>query len=279
MLEAVLDGLIDSLKLLPFLFLTYLLMEYIEDKIEDKTRAVLNKSGAIGPLFGGLFGVIPQCGFSAAASSLYAARVITMGTLIAIYLSTSDEMLPILISQAVSPVIIGKILGLKALIGMLVGFIVDRFCKKAEMVDIHHFCEHENCECGHGILRPAIKHTVKIFVFILIITVVLNMVVRIVGLDSLSGSVLNRPVIGAVLSGLVGLIPNCGASVVITSLYLGGALSFGTMMAGLLVGAGVGVLVLLRVNENKKENLIIIGILYLSGVLAGILINLIGISL
>lgn len=281
MLDCIIDALVDSLKLLPFLFVTYLLMEYLEDRLEDKSRNVLKKAGHLGPLWGSALGMVPQCGFSAAASSLYAGKVITMGTLIAVFLSTSDEMLPIFISQAVAPTRIILILLLKVICGLIVGFAIDIcarvFLKKQEReVDIHHFCEHEHCSCGHGIIKPAILHTVKIVAFIFAISVILNIIVESVGIDAISGSMLNRPIIGEVICGIIGLIPNCGASVAIATLYLEGAISFGAMMAGLLVGAGVGVLVLIRVNDDKKENLIIVTILYVTGVLFGIIFNLFG---
>lgn len=278
-LDALLDSLIDSIKLLPFLFVTYLLMEYLESRMTQKTREVLHKSGKTGPVWGAVIGMIPQCGFSAAASNLYAGRMITMGTLLAIYLSTSDEMLPILISEAVSPILIMKILLLKVAIGMITGFIVDfvfeRVMKREEKeVDIHHFCEHEHCHCGHGILKPALRHSLQIFGFIFLVSAVLNLVIGYVGTEALTNFILNRPVVGELLTGVIGLIPNCAASVVITQLYLDGVIRFGTMMAGLLVGAGVGILVLFRVNGEKKENLRIVGILYLVGVIAGMIINL-----
>lgn len=277
-LDALLDTLLDSVKLLPFLFLTYLLMEYVEHKMGAKAQGLLKSSGKTGPLWGAVLGMMPQCGFSAAASSLYAGRIITMGTLIAIFLSTSDEMLPVLISEAVPYQLILKILLIKVIIGMVAGFIIDFVCsrrnkgKKIE-IDVHHFCEHGHCHCGKGILKPALNHTIKIFVFILLISAVLNIAIGLMGTEVLAEFVLNKPVIGELLAGLIGLIPNCAASVVITQLYLDGVLQIGTMMAGLLVGAGVGLLVLFRVNDNKKENIKIVGLLYGIGVVAGIIIN------
>lgn len=284
MLNAFLDALIDSAKLIPFLFLTYLLMEYLEDKIEEKTKEKLKKAGHTGPVWGALIGVIPQCGFSAGAASLFAGRVISVGTLIAVFLSTSDEMLPILVSEAVNPVVIIKILGIKVLVALVAGLLIDfvfiRVLKKKEQeVDIHHFCEHEHCSCGQGILKPAIKHTLQITAFIFVVSFIINFVVQTIGIENIGESILGRPVIGAILTGIIGLIPNCGASVAITSLYVKGVIDFGTMMAGLLVGAGVGVMVLVKVNEDKKQNLAIIGILYLIGVISGITINLLGIVL
>ncbi len=279
LLDLLLDSLIDNIKILPVLFLTFLLMEYIEDKMKDSTRRKMKEAGKYGPIFGGILGVIPQCGFSAAASNLYAGRVITLGTLIAVFLSTSDEMLPIMISQAVSFAFIIKILAIKAVYGMVAGFLIDYIVDKVikapkKDIDIEHFCEHEHCECGReGILAPAIKHTVKIFVFLFVISFAIGLAIEYFGLDSISQSILNGTVWGPVFSGIIGLIPNCASSVFVTELYLEGGISFGTLMSGLFVGAGVGILVLSRVNENKKENALIIMALYLIGVFGGTVLN------
>lgn len=288
--EVALDALIDSVKLLPFLFVTYLAMEYLEHKTSDKSNQLVERSGKIGPLYGSLLGIVPQCGFSAAATNLYAGRVITLGTLIAIYLSTSDEMLPILISEKVSILLILKILFVKVVIGMIAGFAIDfihqKFLRFTHMKDphhlpdIHHMCEHEHCHCDEkGIFPSALKHTVEIFVYILVISFLLNLVIAYIGEDTLSSFILNRPVIGELAAGLIGLIPNCAASVVITQLYLEGLLSAGPMMAGLLVSAGVGLLVLFKVNDHPRENLKILGLLYAIGVFSGLLIELFGITL
>lgn len=277
MWDIILDTLIDGLKLVPFLFLTYLAMEYLEHKTGQKTQQIVKKAGKWGPLMGGLAGAVPQCGFSAAASNLYAGKVITLGTLLAIYLSTSDEMLPILISEKAPVMLIVRILLAKAVIGALAGFVVDVIFSKRgneeEHEHIHEICEHEHCHCEKGIVRSALNHTVHITFFILAVTFALNLVLHFVGEDALANLVLNRPLLGPVLAGAVGLIPNCAASVVITQLYLQGAMSAGAMMAGLLVGAGVGLLVLFRVNHNRRENLKVLGLLYFTGVLAGILIE------
>ncbi len=267
--------LLDSVKLLPFLFLTYLAMEYLEHKAEDKAQRLVRKSGRLGPVIGGLLGAVPQCGFSAAASNLYAGRVITLGTLLAIYLSTSDEMLPILISEQAPVGLIVKILLMKAAIGMLAGIIIDLLLprKQEEHDHIHELCEHEHCNCEKGIFRSALKHTVNIALFIVVIGFVLEFILHFAGEDALAGLLWNRPILGPLLAGIVGLIPNCAASVALTQLYLAGALSMGAMMAGLLVGAGVGLMVLLKVNGNLRENLKIIGLLYGIGVAAGIAID------
>lgn len=269
----------DSIKILPFLFLTYLVMEYLEEKMNAKTVAVLQQSKKSGPIWGALLGMLPQCGFSASASNLYAGRMITIGTLVAVYLSTSDEMLPMMISASIDPAFIVKVVFLKAVIGMVSGCLIDFVWQKLlhhakRVPDIHHFCEHEHCECGHGIVRPAIKHTLKIWFFIFLVTIILNFVIEVVGTEALSNFILSKPIIGELLAGIIGLIPNCAASVVITQLFIDGLIPFGTMMAGLLVGAGVGILILLRVNEDRKDTLRIIGLLYVIGVVAGMLINL-----
>lgn len=279
MLDIIWDTLIDGLKLVPFLFLTYLAMEYLEHKTGRKTEQIVKKAGKWGPFVGGLAGAVPQCGFSAAASNLYAGKVITLGTLLAIYLSTSDEMLPILISEKAPVMLIVRILLTKAVIGALAGFAVDViFSKKGneeEHEHIHEICEHEHCHCEKGIVHSALNHTVQITFFILAVTFALNLILHFVGEDALANLVLNRPLLGPVLAGIVGLIPNCAASVVITQLYLQGAMSAGAMMAGLLVGAGVGLLVLFRVNHNRRENLKVLGLLYFIGVFSGVLIELI----
>ncbi len=266
----------DSLKLVPFLFLTYLAMEYLEHKTGPKVHKIIRRAGKWGPLAGGILGAAPQCGFSAAASNLYAGRLITMGTLLAVFLSTSDEMLPILISYQASPQLIVKIVLLKVAIGMAAGFVVDLLLGKKCMDEhshIHEICEQEHCHCQEGIVRSAVYHTLKISFFILLVTLLLNIVLHFGGEDMIATVLRDRPIIGPMIAGLVGLIPNCASSVVITQLYLEGAMSFGTMMAGLLVGAGVGILILCRVNHNKKENLKIITLLYAIGVIVGIFLG------
>ena len=267
----------DGVTLIPFLFLTYLAMEWLEHKAGDKVNELVGKSGKFGPLAGGVLGVVPQCGFSAAASNLFTGRVITMGTLIAIYLSTSDEMLPILISEKVDPKLILEILLTKVLIGIAAGFLVDLVIKKKqpEQGHIHEICEQEHCDCQKGIIRSAAVHTVKIMAFILLIGFLLEILFEIVGEDALGSLILNRPFLGPILAGIVGLVPNCAASVAITELYLGNALGYGAMLAGLLVNAGVGILVLFQVNHDIKENLTVLGLVYTIGVAAGIVVSLV----
>lgn len=283
MLDIILDTLSDSIKLLPFLFLTYLAMEYLEHKTGEKLQNTIRKSGKWGPVAGSVLGAFPQCGFSAAASNLYAGRIITLGTLLSIYLSTSDEMLPVLISENAGIGMIMKVLGVKILIGMAAGLTIDIVIRhlsknRDEELRIEHLCEQHHCHCEEGILKSALHHTIEIFLYLMLISFVLNLLIGMIGEDFLAGLILNRPVIGELAAGLIGLIPNCAASVVITQLYLKGVLSTGAMMSGLLSGAGVGILVLLRVNDKRKENVRIIGLLYVIGVLAGLLIELLGIQ-
>lgn len=282
MSEIILDSVIDSIKLLPFLFLTYLFMEWLEHKTGSAARNKIRTAGKFGPVWGGLLGVIPQCGFSAAASSLFSGRVLTVGTLIAVYLSTSDEMFPIMISNAVPAATIIKILACKAGIGILSGLAVEyvytHVLKKQEKdMDIHEICEEERCHCEHGLISSAVSHTLKVFVYIFLISLALNIIIGLVGEETLAGFFTGAPVLGELISALVGLIPNCASSVVITQLYLDHIIGAGAMMAGLLVNAGVGLLILFRLNKDRVQNLKIIATLYGLGVFWGIIIELTGI--
>jgi hypothetical protein len=222
---------------------------------------------------------LPQCGFSTAASNLYASRVITLGTLIAVFLSTSDEMLPIFISEQFSAISILKIILLKAGIGIIAGFLIDFILRKKEKAEenIKSICEKEHCHCDKkNIFISALKHSISIFIYIYIFSFILNILIHFIGEETLGNLILSKPIIGNLLAGLVGLIPNCAASVVITELYIKQIISLGTMMSGLLVGAGVGLLVLFRINNNVKENLKITALLYAIGVAAGIIIEFSG---
>ncbi len=279
-------SLIDTLRLVPFLFVTYLAMEALEHKAGDRAEAAIRKAGAAGPAIGAVLGVFPQCGFSAAAATLYAGRVITFGTLIAVFLSTSDEMLPIFIAEQVDPIVILKILGAKLLIGLIMGFLVDgvmRIARRrgADDMSIHELCERDRCHChggGGGILKSAVKHTLQVTLFIFIITLVLEAAIEGVGEDVLAEFLGANPGLSVFASALVGLIPNCAASVVITELYLEGTLAAGAMMSGLLVSAGVGLLVLFRTNRPVKRNIAILAVLYGIGVVWGLIISAAGIT-
>ncbi|MCI8402447.1 MAG: arsenic efflux protein [Lachnospiraceae bacterium] len=277
--DALTDAMGDTLKLIPFLFAAYLLMEYIEHRAAKKSRQLLAQAGRLGPLWGAAAGLFPQCGFSAAAANFYTARLISRGTLIAVFLSTSDEMLPILISRAVSPSLILRILAIKFLMGMTAGFLVDAAGRHFHTVtgsgpQIHELCEQEHCDCQAGIWMPALRHTTSIAAFVFAATLLLNITIALTGEDTLAAFLQSLPLLSVALTALAGLIPNCAPSVIMTELYLQGALSFGAAMAGLLVGAGTGLLILFRMNRHPKENLKITAILYGTGMAAGLLLEL-----
>ena len=290
MSEIIIDSLLDTIKdtvtLIPFLFITYLAMEWLERKTEDQSVALLSRIGKSGPIIGSAVGIIPQCGFSAAAASLYSGGVISVGTLLAVFLSTSDEMVPIFISSSVSTGTIGKLLLTKFIIALITGVAADMTVRLINYTfrtqkHIHDLCEQDECGCEDedgGIVHSAFIHTMKITVFIFLISLVISLLVGFIGKNALAGFMTGIPVLGVFLSALIGLIPNCAASVIITQLYLEGLLTPGQMMAGLLVGAGVGVIVLIRTNRHMSENLRVISVLYLTGAAWGILIDLMGIT-
>ena len=277
--EIIEHTLLDSIKLIPFLFLTYLLMEYIEHKTSNKVKQTIQKSGKLGPLFGWLVGIVPQCGFSVSATNLYAARVMTLGTLISVYLTTSDEMLPILISENISIVTILTILGIKLVIGIVAGFIIDFIARKLnknkleeKIVDI---CEHEHCHCENGIVKSALKHTINIFIFIVLVTFIINIVIHFIGEDTIASFLRNQPILGPIIAGIIGLIPNCASSVLLVELYIMGGLYFPALVAGLSTGAGVGLFIL--VSRNKKHPLQSLGIIvlqFLIGVISGLFLSI-----
>lgn len=280
MKDIILDTLIDLLKLLPFLFIAFFIMEYIEHKLSKKSKKLVEKSGKYGPFIGSILGAFPQCGFSVSATNLYATKIITLGTLISIYLSTSDEMLPILISEGINISFIIKTLLLKILIGMLSGVIIDYIFKKNNNKytsnGIEHFCDEEHCDCKHNILLSVIKHTLSIGIFIMFISFILNIGMEYLGNETINHIFMKNSLFGPFITSLVGLIPNCAASVAITELYLNGSITYGSMLSGLLTGSGVALLVLFKVNKNIKENIKIFIITYGIGVIAGIIIDLIG---
>ena len=280
-LEVLQDTAIDTIKLLPFLFITYLIMEYIEHKTSNKVKDVIKKSGKFGPLLGAIVGVFPQCGFSVSATNLYAGRVITLGTLISVYLATSDEMLPILLTEAVPAGTIFTILGIKLVLGIVAGFIIDfviRIFRKEKVEEqeekIEEICEHEHCHCEEGIVTSAIKHTLNITIFIFFITLVLNGIIAYIGEDTIAHFISKNVILGPIVAGLIGLIPNCASSVILTELFISNVISMPVLISGVAVNAGVGLLVLFKTNKNIKENIKIVGILYLIGVLAGIILEL-----
>lgn len=277
MKEVILDTIIDSLKLIPFLLVAFLIIELLEHKLNNKTKHIITKSKKVGPIIGSLLGVIPQCGFSVMATNLYITRIITLGTLISIYLSTSDEMLIIMISEKVEISLILKILLIKILFGIVYGLIIDKIInkKKKDKETNYELCDKEHCDCNHSILLSAIKHTLHITLFIFIITLIINTIFTLLGDNYLSKILLNNSILSPFVTSLIGLIPNCAASVILTELYLNSTISLGALIGGLLTSSGSSLLVLIKNNKNQKENLSIILLLYALGVLSGIIIELI----
>ena len=278
MLDYLLDGVLDTLQLLPYLFITFVLLEYLEHKLNKRNQEILSNNKKYGPVIGGVLGALPQCGFSSMAANLFSAKVITMGTLIAVFLSTSDEMLPIMISEKVNILIMLRIIGFKVIVGIIVGIIIDAIYKNSQNMKIDiigDLCESEHCSCEKdGILLSSLKHTLKIGLFILIANLLINLVIYQIGFENVSNLLLNNNILTYFISSLVGLVPNCAGSVIITELYLSNLISIGTMLAGLLTGSGLGILLLFKTNKNIKENLTILSIIYFVGVFIGIIVDM-----
>lgn len=330
-LEILADATKDTLVLVPFLFVTYLVLESLEHAAGARVAAVVRKAGAAGPIVGGILGVLPQCGFSAMGATLFAGRVVTLGTLLAVFLSTSDEMLPLLVAEQVDLGLVGRILAAKAAIGIVVGLVADAILRLVahrshahgadSLVDglseagagvghIHELCERDHCRCeddeddeharelheahdhahdhaGHehargtsgmlgSVVRGAVSHTVQVTVFIFVITLVLSVLLDTLGEEAIASILGSNAVVATFVSALVGLIPNCAASIVITQLYLDGALGLGPMMAGTLVAGGAGFLVLFRTNRNVRENVCVLAILLAVGIVSGLVILALG---
>ena len=254
MKDIIIDTFIDALKILPFLFITFLLLELLEHKLNNKTKNVISKSGKVGPIIGSLLGAIPQCGFSVVATNLYITRVISLGTLFSIYLSTSDEMLPIMLSQNVNFKTILMVILIKIITGMLFGFVIDLVIRKNNKNKYdYHICEEEHCHCDHGIVKSSLKHTFNIIIFIIGVSFILNVIFLYCGNDLISKIFMKDTLFGPFWGSLVGLIPNCGASVILTEMFLKGAINLGTCIAGLLTGSGVALLVLFKSNKIIKK--------------------------
>lgn len=265
----------ETLLLLPFLFATYLVLEAVEAHAGSALERFLERARSVGPLAGALAGVVPQCGVSAAAASFYAGGVVSVGTLLAVFLSTSDELLPVLISKQVPTGLMAKIVLLKAAAAIIVGFSADavlRFVRHLRReVSVHELCEHSLCHCAQhrGIWVPALIHTAEIFFFIVLVSGSVELCLHYFGEESLNALYLNKPVFGELVAGLVGLIPNCAVSVAGAELYCQGAMSAGALMASSFTGSGLGLLVLLRTNRNWRENLAILATVYFAGVALG----------
>ena len=278
-LDHVLIGIIENLIItIPILFVAYLLMEFIEHKASEKMENAISKIGNFGPLLGTGLGLIPQCGFSASCSNLYASGLITEGTLIAVFIATSDEAIPLLLANPESAGEIWKFLLVKVVFGILIGFGVDIVLKilkvKKQPMEL---CADCGCEEEKGILKPALKHTLKTGIFILIVGIIIDTVMAFVGTDTLKTILGGNSLFQPFLTALVGLIPNCSVSVALTELYTEGVLSFGATCAGLCSGAGIGLAVLFKANKSLKENIRIIAILYFASAFVGFFLSLFGI--
>ncbi len=272
MKEIIVDTLLDIIKVIPFLLIAFIIIEYTEHKINEKGKNIIKKSGKLGPIFGSILGVIPQCGFSVMATNLYITRIISLGTLISIYLSTSDEMLLIMMAEKAPIKIIMSIILFKIIIGMICGIIIDLLINKKEKN--YDICKHDHCDCENNFLKSAIKHTIKTSLFLLIITFIINVGFHYIGEERIKLIFKHNNLLTPFITSLIGLIPNCGSSVILTELYLNNILSLAQSIAGLLTNSGVALLVLFKTNKNIKENLKIVGIIYTIGTAIGIFLEI-----
>lgn len=281
MLDCLIDAELDTLKVLPYLLVAFLILELIEHKFGPKNALV--KHRRLGPVFGGLLGGLPQCGFSAMVANLFASHLVTIGTVVAVFLATSDEMLPIMLGEGADIWFVLRIILFKVAVGITIGLLVDIFWKRYKnkkqtepiKSQISHLCEKEHCHCEkHGIFVSSLEHTLKTGLFLLVANIIIGLLILYAGEENIANFTLSNPVVPYLLTALVGLIPNCAGSVIITELYLGGLISLGSMMAGLLAGSGVGLLLLFKNNNNSRENRLIVAILYATGVIVGALIDL-----
>ncbi len=271
----------DSLKMLPFLFLAYLLIEWLERHHGERIENALAGGGRWGFVPGAVLGIVPQCGFSALAANLYASRVITPGALLAVFVATSDEAVPLLAAEpslwgTLPLLLIGKIVA-----GVAGGFLLDvplrrvlpaglygGYAGHADDIDCHE--EHEE---HSGVLLAALRHTVEIFLFILLFSFLIGFAFELIGEDTITAFLTGMGIFQPMAAALVGLVPNCAASVLLAQLYAQGAISFGSLFAGLCAGAGIGLAVLWRVNPSWKQNLFMTGILWAGGSVCGIVLQ------
>lgn len=282
MLEIIIETLLDALKVLPLLFVSYLVIEYIEHKSSQKLEKALSTSGKYSKVVGAILGIIPQCGFSALAANLFSSRVITIGTVVAVFLATSDEAIPILITYPEKTKDLLIILAIKFIIAIIFGTIVDMiFNKKASQKEKHedmhkHMDEIcKDCDCEHGILKSSIRHTLSIFLFLIVISFVLNLFIEWIGEETFRKFILSGSILQPFVTSIIGLIPNCFSSVLLSKLYVEGAISLGAIISGLSTGAGIGSIILFKTNKNLKENISVLGLVYIIGVFCGILIDLV----
>lgn len=277
----ILDSVLDTLKMLPFLFAAFLIIEFLEHHAKERFDKLFRRTDKSGPLVGALLGCVPQCGFSVLCANLYTGGIVTLGTLIAVFLSTSDEAVILLASSPNGGKEVLRLIAVKVIIAVIAGYMIDIFGKRffKNKVSESDLCEHDRCGCEEreGVLIPALIHTVKVFGFLLLFTVILNFAVALSGEERLGSVLLTNSVFQPFLAALLGFIPNCASSVMLTQLYTEGALSFGSVIAGLCTNAGAGLIVLMREKSRAKDNIKIIGILYVCAVIPGIILHLAGI--
>ena len=278
-LHVILDSVTDTLKVLPFLFIAFLVIEFLEHKAQDKVKHLFTRVGSAGPLIGTLLGCIPQCGFSVMCSNLYSSGIIALGTLIAVFLSTSDEAIILLATAHNGSFEIFRLIATKVVISLLFGYVIYFIEKKIHKEHHHHhshdLCKHDHCGCEEngGILRPSLIHTIKVFGFLLLFTILIDLFVALIGTDRLSHFLLSDSIFQPLLSAIIGFIPNCASSILLTQLYIEGTLSFGALIAGLCTNAGAGMLILFRDKTRHKENLKIVGIMYICAIIPGIILH------
>lgn len=279
MKDILMDAGADVLKMLPFLFAAFMVTEALEHYSAEFTGKILGKAKSAGPVTGAILGCVPQCGFSVMAANLYAGGIISVGTLLSVFIATSDEAVLILMGNPGQGGKILKLLAVKILIGVIAGYGTDFFLwrtlspmKKKGELQVKKY----GCQDDEGIVVPAFFHTVKILLYLFLFTAVLGLCMEIIGMESLSKYLLHDTWFQPVVTALIGLIPNCVSSVILTELYLNGVISFASVMAGLCTGAGVGLAVLFKMNQDKKDSMKILLLLYGTGVLAGMLIQIAG---
>lgn len=275
-----LDSVSDTLKTLPFLFIAFLIIEFLEHKAEDKIQHLFTHSRGAGPLIGTILGCVPQCGFSVMCANLYSSGIITLGTLVAVFLSTSDEAILLLATSENGGLEILKLVITKIIISLIFGYGIHLIEKKLHKPHHHHshdLCEHDHCGCDEnsGVLRPALIHTVKVFAFLLLFTCIIDLAVNFIGMEKLSHFLLSGSALQPLISALIGFIPNCASSVLLTQLYLQGTLSFGALIAGLCTNAGAGMLILFRNKSKVKENIFILLLMYICSVIPGMFLHII----
>lgn len=268
----------DVLRMLPFLFAAFLVIEFLEHYSAEFTGKVLGKAKSAGPVTGALLGCVPQCGFSVMAAELYAGGIISVGTLMSVFIATSDEAVLIMMGNPGQGKEILTLFAVKIWIAVIAGYIVDMCFSKYISVPKENGSLCADCGCHEehaGVLMPAARHTVKIFLYLFAFSALLNFCIQMIGMERLSMYLLGDSWFQPVIAAFIGLIPNCAASVILTQLYLNGVISFASVIAGLSTGAGVGLVVLFRMNQNKRESMKILITLYMIGALAGMVMNVV----